>query len=461
MKLLAACFLICLTGLTALGQKNSVPVLRTFSDSLIMYLDGQKDEFNGINKLGSQFSYGFVVEKDSAVFALVSKSDSISLILRPKKKSVFQVVRESKGDTVTFIFTIHKLVKPASFSNQYKKENEGKAIIEIPEVYELVNIIFALTEYGKTNAIYKNTEYYKAVSDHFTPYRQDAAVRTIDSLLTVSPEFYYQHLKMDSYAYVFSGKKITNGGVYDRVSSGEKNELDDYIPLLETFAERSGFRKFYKEKRKYYSELTKDYTDNIKIADMKSWLEKQFPSTKYDAVKVIFSPLVGWNQSANFFHDNGFAEAQAHVNFPFVDSEDKKQPAEVLKGRRIMIAFTEINHAYLNPEAEKYAKTISSAFKDLSKWTTAAKPSAGYNNAMVCFEEYMNYGLVTLYYSDIFDKKAFETLNVNIESNMTGSRGFQKFRDFNQELLRLYKNRKPNQTVADLYPAIIEWAAGE
>lgn len=461
MKLLAACFLSCLTGSTVFGQKVPTPTVRTSSDSLVMYLDGQKDEFNGINKLGSQFSYGFVVEKDSAVFALVSKSDSISLILRPKKKTVFQVVRESKGDTVTFIFTVHKLVKPASFSDQYKKENEGKSTIEIPEVYELVNIIFALTEYGKTNAIYKNTEYYKTVIDHFAPYRQDAAVRTIDSLLKVSPEFYYQHLKMDSYAYVFSEKEILNGGVYDRVSSGEKNELDDYIPLLETFAEKSGFREFYKEKGKYYSELTKDYTDNIKIADMKSWLEQQFPSTKYAAIKVIFSPLVGWNQSANFFHDNGFAEAQAHVNFPFVDSEDRKQSAEVLKGRRMMIAFTEINHAYLNPEAEKYGKTIAGAFKNMTKWTTAGKPSAGYNNALVCFEEYMNYGLVTLYYSDIFSKKAFEALNTNIESNMTGSRGFQKFREFNQELLRLYKNRKADQTVADLYPVIIDWAAGE
>jgi hypothetical protein len=255
--------------------------------------------------------------------------------------------------------------------------------------------------------------------------------------------------------------KITNGGVYDRISSGEKNELDDYIPLLETFAEKSGFRKFYKEKGKYYSGLTKDYKENINIAGMKSWLEKQFPSTKYDAIKVIFSPLVGWNQSANFFHDNGFAEAQAHVNFPFVDSEERKQPAEVLKGRRMMIAFTEINHAYLNAEAEKYNKAITTAFKDLSKWTTKGKPSAGYNNALICFEEYMNYGLVTLYYSDIFNKKAFESLNAGIESNMTGSRGFQKFKEFNQELLRLYKNKKPGQTVADLYPAIIEWAAKE
>jgi hypothetical protein len=459
MKLFTTCLFICLTRIVSFSQNATIPVLHTSSDSLTLYLDGQKDEFNGINKLGPQFSYSFVVEKDSSLFILVSKTDSISIVLKPKINSVFQIVRESKGDTVTCSFSIQRLVKPASFSDRYKAENEGKTIIEVPEVYELINIIFALTEYGKTDAIHKNTDYYKTVMDRFTPYNQDAAVKAADSLLKLSPEFFYHRLKMDSYAYIFSGNKIKNGGIYDRVSWGEKNELDYYIPLLEAFAEKSRFREFYKSQAAYYASLKKDYTNNVDVAGMKSWLSKQFPTTKYSAIKVIFSPLVGWNQSANFFNDNGFTEAQAHVNFPFTDEKGKNQALNIIKGQRMMIAFTEINHAYLNPEADKYQKTISDAFKDLSKWITSGKPSAGYDNALVCFEEYMNYGLVTLYYSNIFDKKTFETLNATIQRNMVSSRGFQQFKEFDQELLRLYQNRKPGQTVADLFPAIISWAS--
>ncbi|MCE6991147.1 DUF4932 domain-containing protein [Dyadobacter sp. CY323] len=458
MKLIITCFLICWTGLVC-AQNLVVPTLHSSSDSLTMYLDGQKEEFNGINKLGRQFDYSFVVQKDSSVFALVSKSDSISVMLRPKKNTEFKIVRESTGDTVTCAFTIQKLVKPASFTEKYKTENEGKTLIEVPEVYELINIIFALTDYGKTGAIKKGTNYYKIVTDHFMPYNRDAAVKAADSLLKFSPQFFYLHLKMDSYAYVFSGNKIINGGVYDRIAPGEKNELEYYIPLLEKFAEKSGFRAFYKKNLNYYSSLKKDFRDNINTAGMKSWLEKQFPTTKYSAVKVIFSPLVGWNQSASRFEDNGFTEAQAHVNYPFINNEDKKLPADVLKGQRMMIAFTEINHAYLNPEAEKYNKAIGDALNDLSKWITSGKPSSGYDNSLVCFEEYMNYGLVALYYSDIFDKKTFISLNMTIEKNMVDFRGFQRFREFNQELLRLYKNRKTGQTVADLYPAVIEWAS--
>ncbi|WP_229253886.1 DUF4932 domain-containing protein [Dyadobacter sp. NIV53] len=459
MKLIFTCLFICLNGLVVLAQNRSIPILHTSSDSLIMYLDGQKNAFNGVNKLGSHFDYSFVVQNDSSVFKLTSNSDSISVILRPKKYAVFQIVRESKGDTVTCSFTTQKLVRPASFSDKYKAENEGKTIIEIPEVYELVNIIIALTGYGNTGAIYKNTGYYKSVMDHYTSYKKDAAVRAIDSLLNFEPGFYYLHLKMDSYAYIFSGNKIINAGVYDRIGSGEKNELEFYLPLLEKFAERSGFQAFYKNNVNYYSGLKKDYTNNINIKGMKSWLGKQFPATKYSALKVVFSPLVGWNQSAAFFNDNGFTEAQAHVNFPFVDEEDKKLTANVLKGQRMMITFTEINHAFLNPEAEKHSKAIAEAFKNLPEWISVGKPSAGYNNALVCFEEYMNYGLVTLYYSEIFDEKTFAILNMRVEKNMAGLRGFQKFREFNQELLSLYKNRQPGQTVADLYPPIIDWAS--
>jgi len=40
---------------------------------------------------------------------------------------------------------------------------------------------------------------------------------------------------------------------------------------------------------------------------------------------------------------------------------------------------------------------------------------------------------------------------------MTRRRGFPQFAAFDKFLIELYKNRKPNQTLADLYPQIIEW----
>lgn len=126
--------------------------------------------------------------------------------------------------------------------------------------------------------------------------------------------------------------------------------------------------------------------------------------------------------------------------------------------RKRRCPFTELNHNYLNPEAEKYIKEVTLAYKNLTNWITPNTPSTNYNNALSCFEEYMNYGLVTLLFNDLFDAKTFAILNEGTTSKMVKNRGFRRFREFDQELLRLYINRKPGQTVADLYPDIIAWA---
>ncbi len=458
LRLLYSLMLAGLTLINALAQTKPLPVIRVKGNSAVMYMNGQRDRFNGFSYFPNPFSYSFGLEKDSVSFALVSETDSIAMTLRYGLPADFQVVRTDKGDTVTCHFSSHKAVKAATFSDAYKKTNEGKTIIEIPEVYELINIIFALTEYGKTEAIYKQMPYYREVMARFSAYKNHRAVQVLDSLLSKSGDKYFS-LKMDSYAYQFQGNVIQKSTVYDRVSWGEVNELTPYIPLLTAFAKQADFRAFYQQYQSYYASLIADYRQNVGIPVMKRWLETQFPTRHYSAVKVTFSPLVGWNQSANNFSDNGFTEAQAHVDFPFVDAEQKKQPAQITKGQRMKIVFTELNHSYLNPEAEKYNEQISSAFSDTPKWVTPKTPSMNYTNPLSCFEEYMNYALVTLLYHDLFDKKTFETLRVNLEKGMTTGRGFRRFAAFDQELLRLYQTKKPGQTVADLYPAIIAWAA--
>ncbi|WP_229216204.1 DUF4932 domain-containing protein [Dyadobacter frigoris] len=450
-------FLLILSLSTVVYPQSKIPFVRTKTNSIIMNIEKEKGNFNGVNDIPKTFSYDLGTEHDMSILSLISEQDSIALLLKYGEKAVFQIIREAKGDTATCIFTSHKTIKAATFSHDYKTANTGKTIIEAPEVYELINIIFSLTDYGKTGAINKGTTYYQEVKKHFTPYASLSAVRTVDSLLK-NPDNYYSPLKMDSYAFQFKGDKIEKFGVYDRVSWGSLNELEPYLSLLESFAKKSGFREFYKKHKSYYEDLENDFRKNIDVADMKVWLERQFPRTKYSAIKVIFSPLVGWNQSANSFSDNGFSEAQAHVDFPFITERQKTQNPAMTRGQRSKIVFTEINHSYLNPEAEEYVKEIAKAFSDLSVWITKGKPASTYNNTLPCFEEYMNYGLVTLYYSDIFDKTISEKLRVDLEENMVSFRGFQRFKEFDQEVLRLYKTRKSGQTVADLYPEIIDWA---
>lgn len=439
------------------AQTDSLPSIRTKSNSLVLYLDGEREHFNGIHRLPNPFTYDWGQANQQVSFVLVSEFDSVPMTLQYGQPTNFRIIREAKHDTVLCHFTSHKLVKAATFSEAYRTANQGKTSIEAPEVYELINVIFALTNYGKTPAIYKKTPYYAEVMARFTPFKNHPAVRIIDSLLTQSGDAYF-NLKMDSYAYTFAGDTIQNGGVYDRVSWGEVNELAPYRRLLEEFARQSGFRQFYHKHRPYYASLVTDFRKNIDVATMKRWLEQQFPTTHYSAIKVIFSPLVGWNQSANHFSDNNFTEAQAHVDFPFLELDQAKQHPARTRGQRMKIVFTELNHSYINPEAEKYLTEVSGAFVDLSKWVTPNMPSASYDDALRCFEEYMNYALVTLLYHDLFDQKTAEMLRQDVERGMVNHRGFCRFAEFDQELLKLYRNRQPGQTIADLYPAILTWS---
>lgn len=458
MKAIITLLLILLTVISAISQTNSLPTIRTKQNKIILYVNGERGNFNGVNDVPKDFSYDLTLDGSPASFVLVSENDSVAMTLEYGVITNFQIIREAKGDTAQLHFTSHKLIKAAIFDDAYKKANEGKTIVEIPEVYELINVIFALTEYGQTPAIYKGTDYYSQVTARFTPYKFHPAIRTVDSLLRESTDA-YNDLKMNSYAYVFREGKLIKSTVYNRTGWGEVDKLTPYIPLLEQFAKQSGFRSFFKKHRPYYNSLITDYRKNIDIGTMKAWLEKQFPTTRYDAIKVLFTPLVGWNQSANQLEDNGFKEAHAHVNYPFVDKSDAKQSKDFGRGERMIIVFTELNHSYLNPEADKYQPKVDSAYVDLTKWVTPKTPSANYDYPLKCFEEYMNYALVTLLFNDLFDAKTFTVLSEDIESRMVGNRGFQRFAGFNQELLRLYKNRKPGQTVADLYPAIIAWSA--
>ena len=192
------------------------------------------------------------------------------------------------------------------------------------------------------------------------------------------------------------------------------------------------------------------------------WLDKNFPtSNDYDTYKVIFSPLVAYSQSSNWFESNGFKELQPHVNFPYQQDFEQfvknnklsKQTEIVYRGD---IVFTEINHGYINPEADKYAERIAKATSNRDLWVDK-KMGPNYYNGNNLFNEYMNWGLVNLRYVDYVPANEQDKLFTSVEQMMTKGRSFPQFDSFNKFLVNLYRNRQPGQTLADLYPQIIEW----
>lgn len=389
----------------------------------------------------------------------ITDKDSIRVEVKPGDYREFVILVNDKDSALTAVKAFLDVPR-AHFSEVYKKSHTGKTFVEIPQVYELVNVVFALTNEGKKDngMIRKDNPYHSDVVKWFQNYGNEPVVNALNAALANADN--YHSLKMDAYAFEFQNGKIVQSPIYDRTGFSNANYLREYITGLQQFAEKTNFADFYMQHKPFYDSLIVSYRDSVGVPEMQKWLTKNFPSTKYDSFKIIFSPLVSSNQSATRFEFDGFKEAQAHVNFPFRDKGDlKSMSKEALLVRDGSILFTELNHAFINPESEKpqYAARITKALLDLSTWNDPEKSAKHYNNAYDSFNEYMNWGLVCIGYLDYAPEKEQAQLITKTENMMVNLRGFRKFAEFDQFLVKLYKNRKKGQVLADLYPEIVRW----
>ena len=398
------------------------------------------------------------VEGAATNVQFITDIDSIGFSLKPGQTYPFVVLLNGRDSAFTEIKGI-AYTKPAHFTDAYKKANKGKTRLEIPPVYELVNVLLALTPTFQKDSgiISRQPPYYPTVMHYFSPYRDEPAVSLMDSLVRTG---HYFDIKMDAYSFELDTKgQLIRSAVYDRINWGRTNRLLPYIDRLQQFSDKVHFPQFYQQNRVVYTAQIATYRDSLQVGEMVTWLNKHFPGTRYNAFKVIWSPLVGNNQSATWLEDNGFREMQAHVNFPYRSitglADVSTRSNQVKRGN---IVFTEINHAFINPEGEKsqYAQDINRTFANVSRWAEGLALK-NYGNAYACFNEYMNWGLVSLRYIDYADRQDLEKLFSNVETTMVKRRGFYRFTDFNRYLIGLYQTRKSGTTLADLYPQIVAW----
>ena len=355
-----------------------------------------------------------------------------------------------------------KLVPAAVFSDAYIAQNTGKINIVIPEVYELVNVAIALTEHAREDRwlVIKETEYYARLMEYFADHLDHPFVLALNAQIEAS-RFRYAPLKMNGYAFEYDADgEIQRSSIYDRTgfASSRDNALVPFLGEMRTFSRDTNFRAFYAQERITYEEQINFYRDVVNLDAMKEWLGSQFPEVDpYDTVKIVFSPLVGGSQSVTWFVQGDFGELQPHVNFPYHRIEDVSPESEVLY--RGNIVFTELNHGYINPTAENYRAEVDAAITDLAFWAEQSTVD-GYGSPMAMLNEYMNWGLVALYYLDHADEPNHEALLTRLDGFMDErGRGFLRFPEFAAFLVDAYEKRAEGETMADLYPAVIDWFA--
>lgn len=338
-----------------------------------------------------------------------------------------------------------------SFNEDYIRKNRGRYSIEVPEVQELVHLIFALTDRGikDENLVNQEGYYYQMVMEEFKQYKDDPLVLHMNSLLERGM---YAILKMDACGFYFAGDEIKKDSIYNKLSWSGPNSLEQFIPEIEEFGKKIGFRAFYQKNASYYQEQVRLMEEQASVKEQWEWLENNF-DLKYDNYRITFSPLVKGSHSTNRFLQKDFKQTVMFIRGPLDNPEYNRA---LLQGIMSCIIFTEIDHNYVNPVSDLYTKEIISAIPNLSVWAT---PQAieSYQNEYMVFNEYVTWAVYSLYAEEKFGKEDFEEINKYIETMMTEGRGFVKYKDFNRKLMQLYSDRKPGQKIPDLYPEILEY----
>ncbi|MBT3392427.1 MAG: DUF4932 domain-containing protein [Elusimicrobiaceae bacterium] len=348
------------------------------------------------------------------------------------------------------------LLKNISNKNIHKSEQQYSSWnVEVPEVRELVNILFAITPEGLAGDLklyrvmdegLEYREYYKDVLEHFTPFREHPTAKKFKEIVEhgTRDENYFK-FNLASFYYSFDGNKIIQK--IDRRSGLEK-----HISGLEDFALKSNFREFYKKHQNFYKKIIQDQKKATPVDKQWSWLESQF-SNKIDEYNILISPLVYGFHCTERIENDGHTEIVMSINAP---GNLESNIGEDLQ-RTI---FTEIDHNYVNPVSDKYKDDIDIAFKNRKVWVKSDKFNESYGNkGYPLFNEYMTWAVFLLYIHDTSSKQVLlEAEDITIKF-MEEKRKLINFGNFYEELLRIYKKKKKGEKISNLYPQIIEWSS--
>lgn len=461
MRPLAGLFGLLLT-LPAFAQSPVTHRLRVLGDTVryVFEADGSTDVFR-FSAMDSVDTFNAPQEYEgkpaSWVFATGTQRITVG---HDGGKLPHQRVAVTDGTTTKYLQLNFWPSLKANFSPAYQKQFRGTVTYEIPEAYELANVAMALTEAGQQdkNLVEQSGDYFPKVKAYFAPVAKHPLIVRLNEKLKGGNYNFYYGTRENAYAMTLdaAGKPV-NRGVYSAVWGGT-NDLAEHADQWADFVRKSGFRKFYAENRTFYDEDIAEVTRLLPVRHMQDWLEAQFPGIRYDGQRVVFSPLINGAHSAQKFTDQGYRESLMFICDARGYDRAKYSEAQI-EGLYSGVVFTEIDHNFVNPTSDKHLRAISETFGDRATWVQPGK-AEGYGGAYEVFNEYMTHAVHLLYIKDRYPADVYALVRKSRIDLNGPRRGFYRFEAFLDELQRRYDTRKPGQTVADLYPAVLAWAKG-
>jgi hypothetical protein len=432
-----------------LEEISKAPLTRAFTTARRYNVEPQMNYNSGIGK--------------AAGYAVINYGgDSIKIDWKnPPYRQYYYINFES--DSGAFRFRLGFEPANVMFSDEYKSRHKGTIQFDIPEVYELANIIWNLSPSGQRDTLLvKNTDYYRRVFAHFKPYLDHPVFKSLDFPDSTYYMNYYG-FRENSFCFAFEGDKIVGNGTYNYVFGADWDNFGSLfktlLPQVEDFAKKSGFRKFYSQNQAYYRSLLARQQKMMPVKAMWTWLEKEFPDDKYDSYRIVFSPLITGSHSTQKFFAYDFGWFSENIMFVCgperYDSRPNWTEAEK-SGELSGVVFTEIDHNYVNPVSARYGKKFDTIFSPAKNWVAPGQSANWYSSPQAVFNEYMTHAVFCLWVKEYFDGPMAKKIIENREALMVDRRLFYRFREFNKALMEI-KNANPGKSIPDLYPQVLEW----
>ena len=374
-------------------------------------------------------------------------------------EQLIKIPYTSQSDTSILILRFQETIN-SNFSEGHITQNKGAVNFEIPEVYELANIVLFLSECSVKTGNHPNTEYSKRVEQYFLPYKSHPLIKVLNNNCQSNPLSTYYSFRENSICFKYEEDYLQYNTPYKHVFGNQPpvmgGQFRNILYLIHDFVEKTNFRKFYSDNNSYYSQLIERQSQLLPVQEMWNWLEGEFPY-RMDSYRIVFSPLIDGSHSTQKFIKGFFVEPEFQECLMFINSSEQidsqLEYAEVLKeGLMSGIVFTEIDHNYVNPTSGENIKAVKELMSNKDFWATREAQQT-YSNEYAIFNEYMTHSLFCLYVQEKYESDVRENI-IGSRIELMERRGYPNFEQFNSRLLKVMKDNA--KTVYEAYPELIE-----
>ncbi|MCU0432441.1 MAG: DUF4932 domain-containing protein [Bacteroidia bacterium] len=357
-------------------------------------------------------------------------------------------VEVSNGKRSVNVYMTAFMNPESKFTEEHKLQFNNQVVTEVPEVYELTNILLSLTPHCRRTPglLDMDKPYYKEVQQHFAQFEGSPLVDALSKAMDEDPDMYLS-FRNSGFGYMFKFDELVETPDYKNFNG--RLGIRDFKLQIEDFAKRSGFRRFYAKHKEYYGQLVAAQNQWVNLKDMKSWLEQRYPN-RFNAYRVVLSPLAGNQYNVNTFESNKFSEAVMFV-YAFDPAVARKESAAVTRYKLWQIVFNEIAKAYIQPVTDTQTASLNTSVKNVKQWNTGSD----YHTPYETFNVYMTNALLALYMNDHMNATDFTATYTLLRGRMENERGFVQFGTFADEMLA--QHRKGVTDANTLHSQMMSW----